>query len=610
MGICARLQLVPENTKVILRSPHHAAATKQDGPVRLFDLPSLIGRSVCRRALSLVTQSDMQAKRFLREGRVRLVQHKVGWIIVVNLPGESWLPLPTTRKLNMWIYGTVGLLTLGGISILTAKKYLKTKKLQPDEETKEKEIKKLQVPAPKTKGINIALLSEYKHEIWKRPAANFAITNSSFFDLWKAKVIANLAMFPDNISQTEHPNRVSVHSLDAAMVVEAAIHSGPAISACGLSLLDAVIASAKNGAFRKLADPLMQEVGNFYATWSREKLVTRLMRSRVMTYYMPQNVWCDKRLMPTGGVGITSYRIAIKDRLEEFLLPEEGPLAAFMPLRSLTQVFNDGGKTNHAVITSDDSHVKQAWVYGLVGARLEVDTNDPKSRSDYGILGTPPKSPIEKAVSNVISAYADKLKLPNDESSVTSVSYRMYVARSYMINMDMFDDLNSARFKDKKMCLRLMGHGLGAWGSNYLHSRDAYYEGLAFAMRDGLPKDGRVVSVEMMFQNVPTKKAVVVMVRSAHPNVDWGLHINMFCPLEKKSLELVVSFSFDGMSTQGNEFWVGSLAGSMDPATICATAIAYTTVGFIMPGVFLPENKFPETPADKAYRERMTSMVG
>jgi hypothetical protein len=83
---------------------------------------------------------------------------------------------------------------------------------------------------------------------------------------------------------------------------------------------------------------------------------------------------------------------------------------------------------------------------------------------------------------------------------------------------------------------------------------------------------------------------------TAGATIEWDLELNMFRPIGKNPdiTQLVTTFAWDGMSAPGNEYWSGNYAGSLDPAVVCATSIAYTGAGFIMPDVYLPEKKFPE----------------
>ena len=82
VDVCARINLLPADTVVQLRSPHHVSVVAPGGPPKLFPLPPAqppaqpsarparavapARPSVCRRALSLVTLDPALTRRFLR----------------------------------------------------------------------------------------------------------------------------------------------------------------------------------------------------------------------------------------------------------------------------------------------------------------------------------------------------------------------------------------------------------------------------------------------------------------------------------------------------------------------------------------------------------------
>ena len=98
--LCAEIGLIPAVTTVLLRSPDRVSVTA-DGAPKLFQLPLRVtgGRSVCRRALSLVTNSEAEARSLFMLDLVRIVRKEdKTWIIVLNLPDSKWLPKPTALR--------------------------------------------------------------------------------------------------------------------------------------------------------------------------------------------------------------------------------------------------------------------------------------------------------------------------------------------------------------------------------------------------------------------------------------------------------------------------------------------------------------------------------
>jgi hypothetical protein len=128
--ICSRLELLPKDTSVILRSPHYVAANAEQTEPRYFRLPlrSPRSRSICRRAVSLVTSDSRTYKTFLKEGRIRLIALGNGkYVIAIDLPSREWLPLPSLKRATYWstaagvTAGLLGVPALVYIALATAR---------------------------------------------------------------------------------------------------------------------------------------------------------------------------------------------------------------------------------------------------------------------------------------------------------------------------------------------------------------------------------------------------------------------------------------------------------------------------------------------------------
>ena len=121
MELCAKLQRLPADTRVLLRSPNNVSTLSTDGPVKMFALPLHVkgGPSVCKRVLSLVQVPKGETLSVSSYRWIRLVSYMGRWVVIVNLPSSKWLPPPTNQRSNWWRDDKHELIVSRGISALS-----------------------------------------------------------------------------------------------------------------------------------------------------------------------------------------------------------------------------------------------------------------------------------------------------------------------------------------------------------------------------------------------------------------------------------------------------------------------------------------------------------
>lgn len=439
------------------------------------------------------------------------------------------------------------------------------------------------------------LLDKGTLDIRNRPTMkNCLDSQNGFFDAWLERIKGFKEIYPYPQEMSE--KKASFNDVTIQDLARAGVESGPAVGPVSLRILDAVIAKAKTA---RLVPKLgsTDAVLPWYASWTREKIVTRLLRSRVEVYYRADNAWHDNRL-DLAGIGEKSYKRAILDQHEDYLLPEEGPLAALFAMRFSTRVFNDLARTNKAFKQDNSKHVHRAFVYGLVGARLEMDGKKPVG--DYPMLTGSSRNPIEEAIADELSQIFKEISkgVLHDGDAFSS----MYIARTYVVMSNFFYDLQKGEHtRHRKFLVRLMGIGLGVWGESYKRAKSDYRTGLLLAIRDCVRKDGPVVAIENMRLDqgdTMCEKMLIESIADLNIPIEWDIMTNMLVPLSKEkypsATDVAITFAWDGMSMPGNEYWTAELDASMDPAAVCATDIPFTGVGFLLPGIYVPTQRFAD----------------
>ena len=89
-----------------------------DSVPKLFHLPYMKNRSICRRAASLVCKDELQYKELLKGDNIRFVPHKGRWTIRLRTKSRKMLPRPIAKIPGILLtHGIAALVGMAGLTL-------------------------------------------------------------------------------------------------------------------------------------------------------------------------------------------------------------------------------------------------------------------------------------------------------------------------------------------------------------------------------------------------------------------------------------------------------------------------------------------------------------
>jgi hypothetical protein len=322
---------------------------------------------------------------------------------------------------------------------------------------------------------------------------------------------------------------------------------------------------------------------SLYADLSWQQLAARFINARPLSFLNSN----DYTLLRDGTIldanadqewdrnGTASQHLNSHLTLENYLSYDEIMLSSLLGVSGPSQFINTGSRDNRARPAPEGSSEPRGIIVGLVGARFERP-----NRMDSVHILPQHLSPAEKAeetrtlqdpaISAMIQTFLGAPRDPNLDFDIP-----MYKARCRVTAETFLLEANSrAADAGRKAWAYVVGLGLGVW--QHTDSQREWYVSAWGEALDALNLP-HVGTVEFAYiSGIPAQ--VQAQVRDIAARKGIRVAFSRRDPAEKLQGDggelLVLSYAWDGNAFPGNEFWLGSLAGSGDPAAACMSTVA------------------------------------
>lgn len=278
-------------------------------------------------------------------------------------------------------------------------------------------------------------------------------------------------------------------------------------------------------------------------------------------------------------------------KFAHYLTYDEIMLSSLLGVSSPSSFINDGDRYNKGIPGKKGDFEPRGIIIGLVAARFER-----RDHMDSAYIERPVSNPRQHPeLHQIFRDFFAKVrgdvaldKGPQIKTVDLGFDVEMYKARMRTtIDILLLEANTRARDANKKAYVHVVGLGLGVW---QIHAEQAtyYVEVFAEALNELRRfKIKHLGTLDFSWIQVPatTQKQVREAAAFHHADVIFSKR-NPAGKLhgEKSQQLLVLSYAWDGNAFPGNEYWMGSLSASGDPAAASMSQISELHNPVINPG--------------------------
>lgn len=315
---------------------------------------------------------------------------------------------------------------------------------------------------------------------------------------------------------------------------------------------------------------------SFYASLSWREEISRLISKRPLVFMGSG----DLTVLRTGErvgyaakswdrVGTAKEILSDDLCLEDYLSYDEMMLSALLGVSGSSYFVNQGDRFNNAIPGPSGTFEERGVIIGLVGARFERPDH---MESTYML----PRVAKSRMHPDLHMMWREFLRIDplGPSNGLDGMAYQARIRLT--AEMLLFEANRRATVAGNKAYVYIVGLGLGVWQISPDQAR-LYVEAFAQIISSRGASLTEIKTLEFAWIDVPGADRRKTR-EAAHAH---GIDVVFSrrnpaskLPKDKADQLLVLSYAWDSNSFPGNEYWMGSLSASGDPAAACMSTIA------------------------------------